>query len=157
MVRVEGIDRRENGAGIVHILKFYGFYEIVSVIPWLGASFAKSCGTPQVTRQIDMTPGPWYTIRRTSNERSIPMRTQSEDTSPEMERVQIELIRKAPITKRFAIMQAWSQFLIEANKQRIHKDHPDASEEEVALIFVARHYGQALADGLRADLARRQR
>ena len=85
------------------------------------------------------------------------MRTQSEDTSPEMERVQIELIRKAPVTKRFATMQAWSQFLIEANKQRIHKDHPDASEEEVALIFVARNYGQALADGLRDDLARRQR
>ena len=83
------------------------------------------------------------------------MRTQSEDTSPEIERVQIELIRKAPISKRFAIMQAWSQFLIEANKQRIRKDHPDASEEEVALIFIARHYGQALADGLRAELVRR--
>ncbi len=45
------------------------------------------------------------------------MRTQSEDTSPEMERVQIELIRKASTSKRFAIMQAWSQLLIEANKQ----------------------------------------
>ena len=33
------------------------------------------------------------------------MRTQSEDTSPEMERIQIELIRKASIAKRFAIMQ----------------------------------------------------
>ena len=85
------------------------------------------------------------------------MRTQSEDTSPEIERVQIELIRKAPITKRFAIMQAWSQFLIEANKQRIHKDYPDVSEEEISLIFVARHYGQALADALRADMARRKR
>ena len=84
------------------------------------------------------------------------MRTQSEDTSPEMERVQVELIRKAPISKRFALMQAWSQFLIEANKQGIRKDHPGASEEEVALIFVARHYGQILADGLRADLARRR-
>ncbi len=84
------------------------------------------------------------------------MRTQSEDTSPEMERVQIELIRKATISKRFALMQAWSQFLIEANKQGIRKDHPGASEEEVALIFVGRHYGQALADRLQADLARRR-
>jgi hypothetical protein len=40
------MDRRQNGAGIVHILKFYGFYEVVYVIPWLGASFAKNCGTP---------------------------------------------------------------------------------------------------------------
>ena len=85
------------------------------------------------------------------------MRTQSEGTSPEMERVQIDLIRKASPAKRFAIMQAWSQLLIEANKQHIRKDHPDASEEEISLMFVARHYGQVLADGLRADMARRQR
>lgn len=84
------------------------------------------------------------------------MRTQSMDTSPEAERVQIELIRKASVTKRFTIMQSWSHFLIEANRQAIRKAHPAASEEEIALIFVARHYGQALADGLRADLARRQ-
>ncbi len=30
---MEGIDRRRNGAGIVHILKFYGFYEVVYGIP----------------------------------------------------------------------------------------------------------------------------
>ncbi len=85
------------------------------------------------------------------------MRTQSEDTSPEMERMQIELIRKATPAKRFAIMQAWSQLLIEANKQRIRKDHPGIGEEEISLVFVARHYGQALADALRDDLARRLR
>lgn len=84
------------------------------------------------------------------------MRTQSEDTSSEAERVQIELIRKAPITKRFAIMQAWSRFLIEANKQQIRKAHPEASEEEVSLIFIARNYGQELADKVRVELARRR-
>ncbi len=63
------------------------------------------------------------------------MRTQSEDTSPEMERVQIELIRKAPITKRFALMQSWTQFIIEVAKQGIRRTHPSASEEEVALIL----------------------
>jgi hypothetical protein len=84
------------------------------------------------------------------------MRTQSMDTSPEAERVQIELIRKASVTKRFTIMQSWSYFLIEANRQAIRKANPNANEIEIALIFVARNYGQALADGLRADLARRQ-
>ena len=84
------------------------------------------------------------------------MKTQSMDTSPEAERVQIELIRKASDAKRFAIMQAWSKFLIEANRRQIREQHPDASEEEIRLIFVARHYGQELADGLRAYLARRQ-
>jgi hypothetical protein len=49
---VDGQDGRNgpspDGAGIVHILKFYGFYEVVYGIPWLGASFAKSCGAPNV-------------------------------------------------------------------------------------------------------------
>ena len=84
------------------------------------------------------------------------MRTQSEDTSPEMERVQIELLRKAPITKRFALMQSWTQFIIEVAKQGIRRTHPSASEEEVALILVAPQYGQSLADKVRADLERRR-
>ena len=85
------------------------------------------------------------------------MRTQSMDTSPEAERVQIELIRKASPAKRFTIMEAWSQFLIEANKQGIRKNRPDLSEEKVGLTFVANNYGQALADQLREDLSRRKR
>ena len=85
------------------------------------------------------------------------MRTQAMDTSPEAERVQIELIRKASPAKRFTIMEAWSQFLIEANKQGIRKNRPDLSEEEVGLIFVANNYGRALADQLREDLSRRKR
>jgi hypothetical protein len=48
---VDGQDGRNgsspDGAGIVHILTFYGFYEVVYGIPWLGASFAKSCGAPE--------------------------------------------------------------------------------------------------------------
>jgi len=78
------------------------------------------------------------------------------DTSPEAERVQIELIRKASISKRFALVRSWSQLLIEANRQQIRKEHPNASEEEIGLIFVARHYGQALAERLRAEIARRR-
>ena len=84
------------------------------------------------------------------------MRTQSSDTSPEIERVQIELLRKAPLTKRFAMMASWSQFIIEVSKQGIRRDHPEASEEEVALILLARQHGQPLADKVRAYLAKRK-
>src|SRR5437879_97210 len=69
------------------------------------------------------------------------MRTQSMDTSPEAERVQIELLRKASPAKRFALMEAWSQFLIDANRQNLRQQHPHASEEEIKLIFVANNYG----------------
>jgi len=84
------------------------------------------------------------------------MRTQSMDTSPEEEQVLIELIRHASPVRRFAMMEAWSQFLIEANKQGIRDTHPEASEEEVGLIFVANNYGQELADKVRAYLIRRK-
>ena len=77
------------------------------------------------------------------------MRTQSIDTTPEAERVQIELIRQTPITKRVALMTELSQFLIEAHKQGIRQTHPNANEKEVGLIFVANNYGQTLADKLR--------
>ena len=82
------------------------------------------------------------------------MRTQSEDTSPEMERVQIELIRKASPAKRFAIMQAWSQLLIEANKQHIRKDH--ANQEELNLLFIELYYGKELANLVRSQLEKRR-
>ncbi len=84
------------------------------------------------------------------------MRTQSSDTSPETERVLIELLRKAPITKHIAIMESWSRFIREVAKQGIRRDYPEADEEEVNLILVARLYGQPLADKVRAYLAQRK-
>lgn len=83
------------------------------------------------------------------------MRTQSSDTSPEAERVQIALIRQAPVSKRFALVRSLSRVLIDANRQRMRQDHPDLSEKEIALIFVAHNYGQALADRLHAWLEKR--
>src|SRR5947209_20006298 len=97
-----------------------------------------------------------YTLNRTNRWRETQVRTQSTDTSSEAEKVQIELIRKAPISKRFALVRSWSQLLIEANRQQIRKDHPNASEEDVGVIFVAGHYGRALADRGRAELTTRR-
>ena len=84
------------------------------------------------------------------------MRTQSPDTSPEMERVQIEMLRKMSIAERFAMMESWSHFIREVAKQGIRRDNPSASEEEVALMLVARLYGQPLAERIGAELARRR-
>ncbi len=83
------------------------------------------------------------------------MRTQSPDTSPAMERVQIDMLRKMSIAERFAMMESWSQFIREVAKQGIRQDYPSACEEEVALILVARLYGQPLAERVRSELARR--
>jgi hypothetical protein len=84
------------------------------------------------------------------------MLTQSSDTSPEIERVQVELLRKASPAKRFALMASWSQFIVEVAKQGIRRDYPEASEEEVALMLLARQHGQELADKVRAYLKLRK-
>ncbi len=76
------------------------------------------------------------------------MRTQSRDTSPEAERVLIDLIRKAPIAKRFKSVQSLTTFAATLNLQNIKQQHPDASKEEVGSLFVADHHTHALADSL---------
>jgi hypothetical protein len=84
------------------------------------------------------------------------MRTQSMDTSPEAERVQIELIRKASPAKLFGLTNSLSRTMIQASRNTIRRLHPEASEEELALIFVELYYGKELADRVRADLERRK-
>jgi hypothetical protein len=84
------------------------------------------------------------------------MRTQSMDTSPEAERVQIELIRKAPPAKRFGLARSLSQSLIQASRQTIRRLHPELSQEELDLLFIELYYGKDLANRVRADLERRK-
>jgi hypothetical protein len=84
------------------------------------------------------------------------MRTQSMDTSPEAERVQIELLRKASPAKKFRLVNSLSQTMIEVSRRNIRQLHPDASEEELALLCVELYYGKELSDRVRADLARRK-
>jgi len=82
------------------------------------------------------------------------MRTQSMDTHPEIERIQIELLRKASIAQHFAMIESLNRFIIEATKQSIRRDNPNLSEQEVSLILVERQYGPSLADKIRAKLER---
>ncbi len=84
------------------------------------------------------------------------MRTQSEDTSPEMERVQIELIRKATPAKLFGLVRSMSQTMIEASIRNIRKLHPDASQEEITLIFVELYYGKKVANLVRSQIEKRR-
>jgi hypothetical protein len=84
------------------------------------------------------------------------MRTQSEDTSPEMERVQIELIRKASPAKLFGLVRSMSQTMMQASRENIRKLHPDASKEELSLILVELYYGKEVANLVRTQMKRRR-
>ena len=84
------------------------------------------------------------------------MKTQSEDTSPELERVQIELLRKAGKTRRLQLGLELSSEALEMAQRAIKRAHPELSELEAKLLFVEVTYGKDLADGVRAHLAKRQ-
>jgi len=81
-------------------------------------------------------------------------RARSSDTSPEVERVQLELLRRAGEARRFQLMRSLTSTVVDASRRALSETMPGASEQEVLLRWVEIHYGQALADGVRRRLER---
>lgn len=84
------------------------------------------------------------------------MLTQSRDTHPEAERIQVELLSKATLQRRLELGLSLSQEAMAIARQAIAQANPRASEEEQELLFVEITYGKDLADRVRAYLAGRQ-
>jgi hypothetical protein len=78
------------------------------------------------------------------------------DTHPEIERIQIELIRKASPAKLFGIVRSLSQSMIQASRRNIRELHPEVSEEELAFILVELYYGKELAQRMQQHLLKGQ-
>jgi len=83
------------------------------------------------------------------------MRPQSVDTHPETERIMIEMIRKAPMHKRFRLVQALTQGALWSNIQVWRESHRESSEQEAAVHIVSCRYGAALAQRVQAALETR--
>jgi hypothetical protein len=81
----------------------------------------------------------------------------SSDTDADSERVQVELMRRAPLARRSALALSLSQSMIGLSRNAIRRSMPDASDEDVAVRFVELHYGVELASGLRRYLQARSR
>ena len=77
------------------------------------------------------------------------------DTAPDAERVQVALLRAAPVARRLHIAMALSATVIGAARRALARAQPHASARELELRFVELHYGAALAADLRAALERR--
>ena len=84
------------------------------------------------------------------------MRTQSIDTHPETERVMIELIRKAPMSKRFRLVQSLTQSALWSSIHAWRQSHREASEQEAAVHIVSCTYGTTLAQCVQEALERRE-
>ncbi|MBN1974147.1 MAG: hypothetical protein JW787_10945 [Sedimentisphaerales bacterium] len=83
------------------------------------------------------------------------MKSQSPDTSLEAEKIQIELLRKATISRRMSIVRSLSQTVMYLSRRAIKRANPSFTEREVDIAFVANHYGQDLAERLRIYLKQR--
>ena len=81
--------------------------------------------------------------------------TQSIDTHPSVEEIQISLLRQATVARRLAVMRSLSRTTIQLSRRAIHRANPTYSQLEVSLAFVAYHYGEELANRLRHYLEQR--
>ena len=84
-----------------------------------------------------------------------PVPSRSADTALDAERVQVALLRAAPVARRLHMALALSATVIGVARRAIARAQPDASARDLDLRFVALHYGTEAAAGLRADLDRR--
>jgi hypothetical protein len=85
------------------------------------------------------------------------MRTQSEDTDLQAEKMQLELLRRATLKRRVAAAASLSETAINLATKAIRRKNPGLSDHEVLLRFVEIHHGSELAGRLRNDLARRSK
>lgn len=79
------------------------------------------------------------------------------DTDPETARVHLDLLRRTSPQQRLRLAFSLSRTVMSLSLDGLARSQPDSSPEEVALRFVALHYGPHLAVEVRADLAARRR
>ncbi|MGH9380653.1 MAG: hypothetical protein ACRD2Z_08590 [Thermoanaerobaculia bacterium] len=71
------------------------------------------------------------------------------------DRVQVELLRAAGLSRRVALCRSLSVSVIALARQAIRTRHPEYSDRDVALAFVELHYGKELAANVRRYLQAR--
>ncbi|GAK59215.1 hypothetical protein U27_06192 [Candidatus Vecturithrix granuli] len=82
------------------------------------------------------------------------MKTQSVDTHPKAEEVQLNLLRKAGPIKRAWLMRSLSQTVLRLSRRTLREMNPDLSEQALNVLFVRYCYGDDLADRLQIYLNR---
>lgn len=73
------------------------------------------------------------------------MKAQSIDTSPESEQRLVELLRKAPVSKRFQLVQSLTRGALWSQVHIWQECHHDVSEQEAAIHIISTVYGTTFA------------
>ena len=76
------------------------------------------------------------------------MRTQSPDTSPDVERRLIEMTRRLPIERRIQLAARFSTSLRQMAWNGLRQRHPEATACELRRRFAELHLGPAIAQTL---------
>jgi hypothetical protein len=84
------------------------------------------------------------------------MRTQSVDTHPEAERIMIELIRRAPMSRRFRLVQSLTRSAFWSTIHAWQERQGEVGEQEAAVHMLSCSYGPGLAKLVLAALERRE-
>jgi len=71
------------------------------------------------------------------------------DTNPEANEVQIQMLRRASTTERIARTCSLSSTVIKLSRRAIRRNRPAFSDCEVKLEFISLHYGKTLAEQVR--------
>jgi hypothetical protein len=82
------------------------------------------------------------------HEHAVPL----SDTSPDAERVQLELLRRAGETRRYGLCRSLTESVVELSRRALRERMPGATEREILVRWVELNYGRALADGVAARL-----
>lgn len=84
------------------------------------------------------------------------MKTQSPDTRLSAERIQLELIRKASVAKRLALVRSLTKTVLELSWQGIRSRYPEEDHLDSLRRFLYLNYGsEELADRFIQRLAER--
>ena len=71
------------------------------------------------------------------------------DTSPDAERVLSLLLRSAGPARRFEMCREMTSTMITLSRRALARARPELAPAELAIEWVAIHYGAEIADGLR--------
>ncbi len=77
------------------------------------------------------------------------MKTQSQDTHPEIENMLISLIQNSSTAKRISRVRSLSESTIKLSRRAIMRANPDLDKKELNFKIISYHYGEKLAVRLR--------
>jgi hypothetical protein len=67
------------------------------------------------------------------------------DTSPEAEKVQLDLLRKMTVAQRLGLMRSLTRTVVHLSRDSLARLHPGLDDRRLDLLWVEQQYGRDLA------------